>query len=348
MVKRVLIVSDEYYPKLGGAGVVAKTYKELLSNNGYDVEIITGSGKDHHRSFNKIRLFWPIQYFIMFFQVDLKKYDIVILNDGPAQYAASIYFDDVTYSKTITMIHGLERNFIDGGLINKLFGFKKQIHLNYLKSKRVVAVSDYIKSVVESELSNRRSFEIDVLHSPVTLKKEEGTKRKCKSLLTVGRVTEKKGHAMVYRIFKKLLEVDDDWTWTIVGDGDYLSELVGAVQNDRLENKVKFLGSIPTSELARVYSSHQVFILLSEFKEAYGLVYVEAAECGCITIGYNNCGPKETIRYSKNIHLADSGLSIEDYADFIVRKSSLNTNEKQNLNKVMSKKVLDYVDKFKR
>jgi glycosyltransferase involved in cell wall biosynthesis len=114
-------------------------------------------------------------------------------------------------------------------------------------------------------------------------------------LLSVSRFEIKKGYKEMYKIFTDLINKDNNNIWIIIGKGSYEQEFKQLVKKDKMGKYIKFIGYINNNELGKYYKYADVFWLLSECKEAFGLVYLEAQGYRCPAIGYNYYGVSEAI-----------------------------------------------------
>jgi glycosyltransferase involved in cell wall biosynthesis len=318
--KKILIITDEYPPRLGGAGIVAKTYLESLKSS-YDLTLANASGVsvDAHYNFKKKSFIWPFQYLALFKKLKLKQYDIIILNDGPVQFAASLFFSSRLLAKSIVIIHGIETLSLRPSLLSKLFNYNGKIERVYNKAKATIGVSRYILQEAEQHYvittANKK-----VIYTP-TLIQKNNTERINFTLLSVGRIEYIKGFCRMYSIFKYLHTLDSRWTWTVIGDGKYLQELKSKAKLDSLSNSITFLGKIAHDKLAFYYSSHSVFLSLPECLEAFGLVYLEAITCGLPVVTYDRFGPAELVKNIPACIGVDFGTSIEEITSAILSAS---------------------------
>ena len=81
----------------------------------------------------------------------------------------------------------------------------------------------------------------------------------------------------------------------VVGEGNFYDEFKEIIERDGLEEFIKIEGAVDRGGLAKYYSSADLFILLSEYKESFGLVYMEAQLFGVPAIGPNCGGVSEAI-----------------------------------------------------
>ncbi len=92
---------------------------------------------------------------------------------------------------------------------------------------------------------------------------------------------------------------DLDWTLTIVGDGPARTDLAPLFPTDR----TTLLGAVPADALPALYADADVFVWPG-FKEAYGLVYLEAMASGLPVIGGRNGGVPDIVLDGKTGILA--------------------------------------------
>jgi glycosyltransferase involved in cell wall biosynthesis len=105
------------------------------------------------------------------------------------------------------------------------------------------------------------------------------------SLLFVGRLVEKKGLAYLINALPKIVQTYPETTLTIIGTGPLKEGLEHLVQEQQLNHKVIFLGSIPNTELPLHYQQHQIavfpFIVADNGdREGLPVVVSEAIACG--------------------------------------------------------------------
>lgn len=113
---------------------------------------------------------------------------------------------------------------------------------------------------------------------------ERGPRVSRRRLLTVGFLRPDKGHAMVLKALPELIREFSDLEYRIVGDGTERQKLEELSEELGLENHVLFLGSLPHHEAMKEMAQCDIFILPS-WKEAFGVVYLEAMANGKPIIG---------------------------------------------------------------
>jgi rhamnosyl/mannosyltransferase len=99
-----------------------------------------------------------------------------------------------------------------------------------------------------------------------------------KIIFSLGRLVEYKGFGYLIEAAKYLT---DEYVILIGGEGKLKEELFFKIKKDELQNKVKLLGHIPSTDLPSYYTACDLFCLSSIWKtEAFGIVQIEAMSCG--------------------------------------------------------------------
>jgi phosphatidylinositol alpha-1,6-mannosyltransferase len=104
-------------------------------------------------------------------------------------------------------------------------------------------------------------------------------------LLTVGRLIERKGHELVIRSLKKLIELVPDVHYLVVGDGPVREKLEKTAAQCGVSNLVSFTGSVGDAVLPSYYHAADLFIMVprqlgTKDIEGFGIVYLEANAAG--------------------------------------------------------------------
>ena len=100
-------------------------------------------------------------------------------------------------------------------------------------------------------------------------------------ILTVGRLIERKGHAVLIRAMRRLVERGREAHLTIIGEGQERPRLEAMIRELGLTERVQLLGRVPDGELERAYARCDAFVLPSIVDaggdtEGLGMVLLEA------------------------------------------------------------------------
>lgn len=104
-----------------------------------------------------------------------------------------------------------------------------------------------------------------------------------KIILSVGRLSRRKGFDNVIRALALLLNRGLDAHYFLVGVGDDRNYLESVCEQEGMENRVHFLGHVSAEELPQLYSAADVFVMPNRVEdgdtEGFGMVFLEAAAC---------------------------------------------------------------------
>ncbi len=120
-------------------------------------------------------------------------------------------------------------------------------------------------------------------------------------LLTVSRLVDGKGIPRLIRLMPELLKQNPHLIWFVVGDGPKREFLLNMVEKHALQNVVRFVGSVPHSQLREYYALAEVFVLLTHpdngLEEGLGLVFLEAAATGLPVVAGKSGGVEEAVEH---------------------------------------------------
>lgn len=132
----------------------------------------------------------------------------------------------------------------------------------------------------------------------------------------MGRMTPNKGIDDLLLATKLLLQKQKNIQLHIAGEGDRWQYYQSLAKRLRLENHVKWLGTLSRPDVLRAYQNCDCFILPSH-SETFGVVFVEAIACGKPVIA-TRCGGPEMIVNNKNGMLVQP-KDIQDIANAMER-----------------------------
>ena len=130
-------------------------------------------------------------------------------------------------------------------------------------------------------------------------------------LLSVGRLTARKGVDKVLRALALLKARDVHVRFTVVGKGER-APLDALVRDCGIADLVHFAGFVSDADMPAVYSKADAFIMVSRAEnkgfdvEGFGIVYIEAAAFGLPAIGGNSGGVPDAVVHE------ETGLLVND------------------------------------
>lgn len=141
-------------------------------------------------------------------------------------------------------------------------------------------------------------------------------------ILSVGRLSRRKGFDMVIRAIPTLIKHDLDVQYALIGigeDRDYLLDLASKLG---ISNRVHLLGHVAPDDLPRWYNACDVFVMpnreIDGDTEGFGMVFVEAAACGKATIAGCAGGTADSV-VDGVTGLRVDGSKIDDVVDALIK-----------------------------
>lgn len=127
-------------------------------------------------------------------------------------------------------------------------------------------------------------------------------------LCSVGRQVKRKGFAwFVEHVMPTLPENVHYW---IAGDGPESEAIQRAIRRNNLQGRVRQLGRISNENLARLYRGADLFVMpnipVKGDMEGFGVVMLEAGQCGCPSVAARLEGIQDVITEGENGHLVES------------------------------------------
>ena len=133
-------------------------------------------------------------------------------------------------------------------------------------------------------------------------------------LLSVGGLYKIKGHHLIIRALKKIIDSGFDAELWIVGKGYYKNSLLELARKLGMDSKVKFLGTKNHEELAQIYNKSSIFVL-ANYQEITPAVN-EALACGKPVV-VMECGGREFVIPDESHGLVAKKFDVDDLSNKI-------------------------------
>jgi len=168
----------------------------------------------------------------------------------------------------------------------------------YRHADRVIANSDFtqgelIKLDVADDRISLISPGVDIERFRPGLPYQElresiGLAASQKLILSVGRLSQRKGFDQVIQVLPKLVEKGINVHYALIGAGEDEGRLRGLVEQCIVASRVHFLGHVSMDDLPRWYNAADVFAMpnrdINGDTEGFGMVFAEAGACGKVAI----------------------------------------------------------------
>lgn len=231
-----------------------------------------------------------------------KKFDIIHCHFGPNGIHGVDLKEIGISGKIVTTFHGYDLSMFI--LNNDKTVYKDLFH----KGDLFLPISNYWKKRLIK--LNCDKNKILVHHMGISLDKFKYSERKIPAdkavkILTIGRLTEKKGHKYVLKAISKIVHKHKNIIYLIAGDGTLRDELKSLVTKLRINNNVQFLGNVDDDTLLKLYQESHIFILPSVTahsgdKEGIPVVLMEAQATGLPVISTLHSGIPEVVHEDKS------------------------------------------------
>jgi glycosyltransferase involved in cell wall biosynthesis len=133
-----------------------------------------------------------------------------------------------------------------------------------LEARHVATCTAYNKTYLESLIGQDLCHKISHIHHGLDLSKYQPNPFASNGrpkILSVGRLSEKKGLVHLVRACRMLKDRGYDFTCHIVGDGPQRAELRGLIEQLSLEDTVHLRGALPHEEVIENYRQATLFVL---------------------------------------------------------------------------------------
>jgi glycosyltransferase involved in cell wall biosynthesis len=332
---KVAIVMPTHFDINSSLNNFIKTYQYLIKKKGLEVTLLTDKknnvqikgfnikkidGLDYGTVFEKLLLLLGIpRYYYPKLNDKLKGFDVITANNPEfyayafQAYKAARYYGSRFILRTSQTVDGFFlfkiTKYLIVPIIKKSYDYASYtIFTNPQAEKRCLRLGlldSANKSIITGHATDTKTF--------IPSKSKKGKKS---VILSVGGLYKIKGHHLIIRALKKV--IDSGYTnvelW-IVGKGYYESNLRKLVKELNLEKMVKFLGSKGHDELAKIYNISDIFVLanLQEITPAVN----EALACN-IPVVVMECGGRKLVIPDRSYGLVSKRMDIGDLASNII------------------------------
>ena len=366
--KNICLVTEEFRPSLkGGIATWSTELANYLDKQSFNITVLLKKRGGINKSFNinklpyKVILIngrdwayfkkWYVKRAIFSYLRNHKKPIIFSTNWELSQ--GIICFKKYFKFSLITIMHGLEVTRLESKKYKKkIKNFNNTISL----SDRVISVSNYTKNKAQSILYSDK--EIDVIPNFVNvdsfypiydkrLRKDYNIKSDDVVILSLSRLTKRKGHFTSIKAIKNLTKKYSNVKYLIAGTGDdiYEKKLKIYVKNHNLDSSIYFLGYVSENIKNKIYNLCDIYTMTSlpldiyGSSEGFGITFLEANACGKPVIGTDVGGISDAIKNGYN------GYLIKPNNSFELEKILTNIIRNKKLYKSLSENSINHVKK---
>ena len=328
---RVAIVSDWYYPKIGGIEYSIDALARALSRRGHEVHIITRRypGDTEYMSREGVRVrrvgrpsegrFLRPQAYIEFYRI-LKEgsYDVVHAHglDSPLSLLSLLVCKRLRIPAVMT-----NHSLIGRTPLRPFLLLAGRILLR--NADAVIAVSSAVAE--ECRIMSRR--EVYVIPNGIEVESSCSARLPFSKdgkivITTVSRLTHKKRVEDIVDIAPSLLKKRRDIIFLVIGDGPLRKKIEKKVRRLNLSHSFYFTGRIPREKVLCLLEHSDIFVLPSK-DEAFGVAVLEALSKGVAVVARNHSGVSDIVTHNKTGLLASNKYELARYIEELIERPAL-------------------------
>lgn len=364
---RILIINYEYPPVGGGGGVICRDIAEELVKMGHEITVITSqynglNDEEMVEGVNIIRVpVWMRKDLSVATIISMlsyvpscilkankllrqKQFDVINTHFAIPSGPAGQYISTKHKIPNILTIHGGDLFDPSKSLSpHKTFGLKQTVRRMLHKADDVVAQSSDTKRNAQDFYHINRDIKIIPLGIkqnvyPAKKKSELGLPEDKLILSTIGRLLKRKDYPETLQIINRLKD-QIPVQLLIMGEGPEEENIRAKINELNLQDSVTLLGRVNDEEKFQYLSVSDIYVSTA-IHEGFGIVFLEAMECGLPVVCYNRGGQADFLQDGKTGFLIELG----DVESFSLKLGELLKH--RDLREKISEFNKDYVKKF--
>lgn len=335
---KIAMISDWYFPKIGGIEYSMQALARNLSLHGHKVNIITRSypGLPKYSIRDNVpvirmksrplpgqkRFLMPAAYKELYNFLKNEKYEIINCHglDSPIGMSALLAARKLGIPVVVTN--------------HSLIGHTSYSSFLYLAGKFLLRNADAVIAVSSAVERDSRIMTTKPIYrifngvdpedriANVSLPFETEGKI---VIITVARMTKKKGVQNIVELAPHLLEKYGNLLFVMIGDGPLKSGLETRVKEKGLSKNFYFTGEVSRNEVLGYLEKADIFALPS-IDEAFGISILEAISKQVPVVAMNHSGVSDIIKNGINGALADNLNEFVFYLENLIQSPSLRTS----------------------
>lgn len=338
---KILICTQEYYPKGSGIANVAYYIVQNLKKRKHECTVLSSNCGDIALNYDtKIKKYAGLGLLLFWRKVgeyiekNSDKFDLIWVHNP-------LFLDKIDTKKVYATVHTTYVKYWDVYKNNKDYSMFLKAYYYLMKNieQKCYKKNKFTCSVVSPAVTNEiiklgiAKKDITYIANGVDTKRFRPTniskKNKIKKLICVGRVNYQKNPYGLIRTIEELNKDKQKVDFTWIGDGELLEPLKKYVSDHKI-NGAKFIGKVDHDKIFSIYQQGNAYILAS-FYEGQPLTMLEAMSTGlpCIVSPIENLAQiiKES-KCGKVIDFNDSRKAAKEIESYIYSERIKNDQKK--------------------
>ncbi|UZQ55320.1 glycosyltransferase family 4 protein [Trichothermofontia sichuanensis B231] len=322
---KILIISHQYYPIIGGVPVVAHLLSQALADLGYLVKLVTNtpnSNSEFNVKSNGFTVYRQIGIFSLLCQYLWAE---AILMIGPSVRSGWPAF---LLNKQLLISHqaGVPQGWLQRQLTSRAIN---------------VACSQYLaKEVGFNCIGISNPFDSSLFRTD-----QPDLAQKDREWVFVGRLIPQKGVDIFLKAIAILNDKGIHSQGTVIGDGDSVESLKELSTTLNINFLIDFTGPLVGESLRAMLRRHKFGVIPSIGAEPFGIVALELIACGCIVLASNVGGLPEAVGKCGLLFESGNPQALAELMLTIRNDPDLQRRLKQEANEHLIKSTPEYVAK---
>jgi glycosyltransferase involved in cell wall biosynthesis len=233
------------------------------------------------------------------------KFDIIHCHDWMT-YPAGIKVKQLTGKPLVLHIHATEFDRTGGNVNQIVYDIERQ---GFEYADKICAVSNFTKQKVVNHYGIPPE-KVEVVHNAIEFTDEVSDedfhiKKGDKIVLFLGRITLQKGPEYFLYAARKVLELERNVKFVVVGTGDMEYFMIEKAAELGISDKVFFAGFMRGKDIDRAYKMADIYVMPS-ISEPFGLTPLESMRNGTPVIISKQSGVSEVINHCFKIDFWDT------------------------------------------
>lgn len=271
---RIAILSQTFFPEIGGVATISHTMAELWTSQGHTVDVFTRT-----RASSNILLPYQVHRGLTFREgARMIRNCDVILQNHISLWGMIVHL--ITKRNCLIWLQApVDESAPD--LRSRLA--VKVLRLYARSAPRIAAISRIVARGFGPMPITGNPYNSNIfVPSKTTAPKH--------SLLFCGRLETIKGPELFLEALEELAHSYPDITATIAGSGQLGEKLKQDAHRLGLKDKVIFTGATTPEETASLMRGHEILVVPSIWNEPFGIVALEGIASGCYVVGFADGG----------------------------------------------------------
>ena len=214
-----------------------------------------------------------------------------------------------------------------------------ELRRDYIYSDKWIFLSESSRNDGKYLMKGCDEDRLGVITNPLPYKVEKSKiniSNKKKEVVFVGRIVPLKRLGYLLEAWKMIEDKIPDWTFRIVGDGDCIEQEKNKAKELHIKN-VQFMGY----QDPKRYLMEDSFLLMASNQEGFGMVLIEAQQCGCVPVVVDSYATVHDIIEDKVNGILVENNNVQKYAEILLH-AILDDNMRQQ----MAQRAMESSEKY--